>query len=138
MSEENAEQNKLRAEVLNAALLREIGDRLLSLQHHFERVTTEGFAEPHEPITVTPAGVTVEPEAKAWFSVTVWNDGPVAVDVLVMSDASETQWTRPRTAKWHNMVSGEVYGPTFTAGQIRYIQLRTTVGNATVRVVGIR
>lgn len=138
MSEENEEQNRLKADILNAALLREIGDRLLWLQDHFEEATTEGFAEPHEPITVTPAGVTVTPDAKPWFSVTIWNDGPVNVDALVMSDASEELWTRPRTTRWHTIVAGEVYGPTFTAGQIRYVQMRTTAGNSTVRLVGVR
>ena len=139
MSEENGEQNRLKAEVLNAALLREIGDRLLWLQDHFKEATTEGFAEPREPIVVTAAGVTVEPESKPWFSVTIWNDGQANVDVLVMSDASEEKWTRPRTTRWHTVLPTEVYGPVFTAGQIRYVMLRTAAGlTSTVRLVGVR
>jgi hypothetical protein len=138
VSEENGEQNRLKAEVLNAAMLREIGDRLLWLQDHFKEATTEGFAEPREPIVVTVAGVTIEPETKPWFSVIVMNDGLVNVDVLVMSDTSEEKWTRPRTTRWHTVLPTETYTVTFTKGQVKYVQLRTLAGVSTARVVGIR
>ena len=138
MSEENEEQNRLKADVLNAALLRELGDRLLWLQTHFKEATTEGFAEPHEPIAVTVAGATVEPQSKPWFSVIVMNDGPANVDVLVMSKLSEERWTRPRVTKWHTVLNTETYTVTFTKGQVKYVQLRTVAGVANVRLVGVR
>jgi len=138
VSEENDGQNRLKADVLNAALLREIGDRLLWLQDHFEEATTEGFAEPHEPIAVTAAGVTVEPQTKPWFSVIIMNDGLVNVDAMVVSPRSDEQWTRPRPTRWHTVLPTETYTVTFTKGQIKYVQLRTLAGVSAVRVVGVR
>ena len=141
MSREKDEQNKLKSDVLNAALLREIGDRLLGIQDHFRESSTEGFAEPHEPIAVTAAGVTVTPHAKPWFGVHVMNDGPDNVEVLIMSPASSKQWTRPRATLpfWHTVLPTETYTITFNKGQIQNVQMRTAVGEtASVRLVGVR
>jgi len=141
VSRESEERNKLKSDVLNAALLREIGDRLLALQDHFRESSTEGFAEPHEPVLVTAAGVTVEPHTKHWFAVEVMNDGPNNVEVLIMSPASSQQWTRPRALLpfWHTVLPTETYIITFTKGQIKNVQMRTAAGEtASVRLVGVR
>jgi len=141
VSRESEERNKLKSDVLNATLLREIGDRLLGLQDHFAESSTEGFAEPHEPIAVTAAGVKVDPHTKPWFAVHVMNDGPDNVEVLVMSPASKQQWARPRALlpRWHTVLPTETYTVTFNKGQIQYVEMRTATGEtASVRLVGVR
>lgn len=103
---------------------------LKTILDHDKLADPEGEVEPVEPILVTSQERRVIPPIKPWFSVTITNDGPNPVDVLINSEKS---------MDWHNMLITEVFTVNMGKGIIKDILLRCDpTQTASVRMVGTR
>jgi hypothetical protein len=126
-----AKQEKfVRPEVLQAALLDEIAERLYTLQRFQEEERAEGVVEPIEPVSINEEPRQVVAPVKPWFSVNVVNDGPDDVYVMVNTGKS---------FDWHRVPKGENYMVDMKRGIIKDILLKCEPSKtASVRVVGAR
>jgi len=123
-------QNRLDPSAMMVGILREIGDRLLHLEKHFDEEHPEGIFEPVEPIAVTDVVKVIKPLYKKWFSVMVMNDGPDMAYVLVNAE---------KNYDWHEFHSGEVDTIDMHVGIISDVLLKCNHGEtASVRMVGLR
>jgi hypothetical protein len=127
---ESKQEKFVRPEVLQAALLDEIAERLYTMQRFQEEERAEGVVEPIEPISVNEEPRRVIAPLKPWFSVNVVNDGPDDVYVLVNTEKS---------FDWHRVPKGESYRVDMKRGIIKDLLLKCEAGKtASVRLVGAR
>jgi len=124
------EKRLIRLDVLQAALLDEIADRLLNIQRMVSEEKPEGVVEPIEPVSVTDSARRVVAPVKPWFSVSIVNDGPNDVYAIVNTEKS---------FDWHRIPVGETYKVDMKRPIIKDILLKCEPGEkASVRVVGSR
>ena len=89
----------------------------------------EGMTDPIEPITVTHTLKRVMP-TKPWFNVSIVDDGPNDVKVLVNSE---------RSFEWHKVAKDETYRIDMGRAIIKDVLLQCEPQeSASVRVVGTR
>jgi len=124
------EEKRVRADVLMAALLDEIAERLTTLEQFQREQRPEGVVEPIEPITVTDKVRRVVAPFKPWFNVEVVNNGPSDVWVIVNPEKS---------FDWHRVGAKETYRVPMGRPIIKDVLLKCELGEtATVRLVGSR
>jgi len=119
---------------MQVAILREIGDRLLSLQETFKEQTPEGIVEPLPPFTATSEPSIHKPifGDKPWFSVVIVKEGSVQLHVVINTGKSSTT---PYTMG----VDEKVYDQYFSTPCIKDIMVWTNSGETcTVKVRGSR
>lgn len=124
------QRKRVKPEVLQAAILDEIAERLYSLEQMQKEEKAEGVVEPIEPVAVTDEVRRVVAPFKPWFSVVIVNDGPDDVYAIVNSEKS---------FEWHQIPKGEPYKVDMKRAIIKDVLLKCESGeNASVRVVGSR
>lgn len=123
-------ERRLRPDVLSAALLADIDDKLLSIKEYLEEKRAEGVTDPVEPIVVTSVQRLVKAE-KAWFSVIIVNDGPHDVETIVNTGKSFEE---------HRVAVDETYKVDMFRGVIKDVLLWCVNPGetASVRLVGVR
>ena len=130
MYEYTEERKKVKPDVLQTALLDEIAERLLHVERMLAEEKPEGVVEPIEPVSVTETLRRVKAPFKPWFSVSIVNDGPNDVYVIVNSEKS---------FEWHRVPVGETYKVDMKRPAIKDVLLKCEPGEtASVRVVGSR
>ena len=119
----------VRAEVLQAALLDEVAERLLALQKLAQAEVPEGVVEPIEKFHITSIPTHL-PRLEPWFSMSLINDGPDSVLVIVNTAKSFDE---------HEVLAGETYNINMLRALIKDVRLWCRAGEtATVRLVGVR
>jgi hypothetical protein len=125
-----AKQEKfVRPEVLQAALLDEIAERLLKLEELAKAEVPEGAVEPIEKFEVTETRTLFRP-LKPWFSISIINDGPSDVYCIVNTEKSFEE---------HRVAVGETYNIDMRRAKITDALMWCNRGEtASVRIVGVR
>jgi hypothetical protein len=123
-------EGKVTPEVLQTILLDEIAGRLAEIYESMQEERAEGVVEPIEPISVTEEPRRVVALFKPWFDVTVVNDGPDDVWVMVNTEKS---------FEWHRVPKDETYKVDMKRGIIKDVLLKCEPSKtASVRLVGAR
>jgi hypothetical protein len=124
-----SEEKKVRPEVLTAALLDEIAERLCRLEELAKAEVPEGIVEPIEKYTITETRTPFRP-LKPWFSISIINDGPSDVFCIVNTEKSFEE---------HRIAVGETYNIDMRRPKVTDALMWCNHGEtASVRVVGVR
>ena len=124
-----AQKKQLNPEILSVALLDEIAERLLEIKKIQEEERAFGAVEAIEKFTITSQKNRIT-RLKLWMSMTLINDGPNSVFVIVNTDKSFDE---------HEVLSGETYTIDMHRPRIADILLWCRTGEtAAVRIVGVR
>jgi len=125
----NLAGDKVSPEVYQAALLDEIAERLLKLENLMKAEVPEGAVEPIEKFRITETRTPLKLR-KAWFSVSIINDGPDSVFVIVNTEKSFEE---------HEVLLHETYTIDMHRALITDILCWCNHGEtAMVRIVGVR
>ena len=120
---------KIRPEVVQVAILDEIAERLLKIQKLYEEEKPEGAVEPIEKFTITEVRTSIKP-LKAWFSMSLINDGPSSVFVIVNTEKSFEE---------HEVIVNETYTIDMHRALITDLLCWCNHGEtARIRIVGVR
>ena len=123
------QKKQLNPEIVNLALLDEIAGRLLEMKKIMEEEEAFGAVEPIEKFTITSQKIRVT-RLKLWMSMTLINDGPNSVFVIVNTDKSFDE---------HEVLDGETYMIDMHRPRIADVLLWCHAGEtAAVRIVGVR
>lgn len=102
----------------------------MKMQHYEEESRVEGITEPLGPIAVTSETRRVKPFTKPWHSVSIVNDGPDVVYVIVNSEKSFDEYP---------LRIGETYMVDMHRPCIKDVLMRCEVGgSASARFIGAR
>ena len=130
------ENERMDPAVMSVGLLREIADRLLSLEDIQNERGSRGVVEPIEPVTVR--GTRIErvyppDRSRPWFSVSIINNAGSS-DVYALINSPESM------DLWHRVEARETYAVEMNRPVINDVLLRCGAegDTATVRVVGVR
>lgn len=123
------QKKQLNPEILSAALLDEIAGRLLEMKKFMEEERAFGAVEPIEKFTITSQKNRIT-RLKPWMSMTLINDGPDSVFVIVNTEKSFDE---------HEVLDGETYTIDMHRPRIADLLLWCNHSEtASVRVVGTR
>lgn len=123
------QKKQLNPEIVNLALLDEIAGRLLEMKKFMEEERAFGAVEAIEKFTITSQKNHL-PRLKPWMSVTLINDGPDSVFVIVNTEKSFDE---------HEVLDGETYTIDMHRPRIADLLLWCHDGEtASVRIVGVR
>lgn len=112
------------------ALLADIAETLQSIKEYEEEERSRGIVEPYETLTVTDERRTLIARGGKWQSLTIINDGPDSVWVLVNPGLSNDP---------HRIDDGEVHVVDFHRPRIGEVVLWCEAGHRTsLRVVGLK
>jgi hypothetical protein len=117
--------------VYGTILQQEQTDILYEIKKLLKESQPEGVVDTVEPVTVTDQEKQVTAKlGKKWFSVSIVNDGPDSVWVLVNTDKSYD---------WHEMKYKDTYKVDMNGPKIKNLLLKCDKGKtAIVRIVGVR
>jgi len=127
------EDRKVRPEVLQAALLEEVAERLMSIELMFKKQVPEGIVEPLNSFTASATARVVKPpfHNKLWFSVTIVKEGEVELHLRINTKHGANPYTMGADEK--------VYDQDFSIPCIEDIQLWTNLGETCrVKIRGSR
>jgi len=128
------EDKKVRPEVLQAVLLEEVAERLMSIELMLKKQVPTGIVEPLNPFMATSTARVVKPphHDKLWFSVTIVKEGDVELHLRIN--------TKYDVVNSYTMGADEkVYDQDFSIPCIEDIQLWTNVGETCwVKIRGSR
>lgn len=123
---------QVKPEVLQAALLDEIAERLYQLQKFMDEGRAQGIVEPLNPVKVSTEPTVLEPPSgKPWFGVTIVKEDPVELNIIINSGkSSSTPYTMSRDER--------VFDQYFNSPCVHDVVLWTNEGTCTVKVRGSR
>ena len=123
------EQKRIETGPMQVALLNEIAERLMALEKLSQAEAPEGIVEPIEKYTITDQRRVMRCR-KAWFSISIINDGQCSVFAIVNTLKSFDE---------HEIMSGETYNIDMRRGLIQDVLMWCNVGEQSkVRIVGVR
>jgi hypothetical protein len=123
------EEKRVRSDVLTAALLDEIAERLCRLEELAKAEVPEGIVEPIEKYTITETRTPFRP-LKPWFSISIINDGPSDVFCIVNTEKSFEE---------HRILLHETYNIDMRRPKVTDALMWCNHGETSnVRVVGVR
>jgi hypothetical protein len=123
------DEKRVRSDVLTAALLDEIAERLCRLEDMAKAEVPEGVVEPIEKYTITETRTPFRP-LKPWFSISIINDGPSDVFCIVNTEKSFEE---------HRILVHETYNIDMRRPKVTDVLMWCNHGEtASVRVVGVR
>jgi hypothetical protein len=123
------DKRRMRPDILQAALLDEVAERLLEMKKIMEEERAFGAVEAIEKFTITSHKIHL-PRLKPWMSMTLINDGHDSVFVIVNTDKSFDE---------HEVLDGETYTIDMHRPRIVDVLLWCHAGEtAVVRIVGVR
>ena len=124
-----ADGEKVRPEVMQVALLDEIAERLLRVEKLLKAEVPEGAVEPIEKFTISEVKTRIKP-LKSWFSMSLINDGPSSIFVIVNTEKSFEE---------HEVLVHETYNIDMRRALIVDILCWCNHGETSVvRIVGVR
>jgi len=124
-----SEEKKVRPEVLQAAILDEIAERLCRLEELAKAEVPEGIVEPIEKYTITETRTPFRP-LKPWFSISIINDGPSDVFCIINTEKSFEE---------HRILLHETYNIDMRRPKVTNALMWCNHGETSnVRVVGVR
>jgi hypothetical protein len=134
--QDDSNRERIDPKIFQTALTQEMSDILFDIRKLLSEAVPEGIVQPIQPITVRgdfdrPWRQVIPPDpGKLWFNVSVTNDGPNSIFILVNSQ---------RNSDWHRIDYKEVYEVHMERPKIYDVLLKCNLGDeATVRLVFVR
>lgn len=127
----NDGETKVPSDVAQVILLQRLIEKIGSLEKKIDSMVPDGQVDAIRRVQATPNPQTIRPSLdKPWFSVSIINDGPSDCWVIINSEKS--------TTSPYQLGLKEVYEADMKTAKIVDIVVHTEVGQASLRIRGVR